>query len=372
MVRDFLPEVSQSVHKRQLSLQSVMQTTLALCLFSVCVAADANTSNASRSVNPAQTPLVTDTESDPKTPTGLIEAMSEAMQTLNYEGTFVHAQGTTLTSMHILHASTLTDGEYERLSALDGEDRQVFRNNSLVVCIWPDSQELVLTKSKPRDVLPQVESLARDQRYSFSLIGPGRVAGRDTLIVNAMPRDEFGYGYRFWIDTETKMLLRSMLLDGPGNPVEQVIFTDISFPDTIDLAQFDFAGASEHRQVPDWLKEEKNTALSELAEQKPTQTDIVGFQSLPEGYNKISETLSTASNKGISTRHVMLTDGMASVSVYIEYIEASDQSPSQLGLSRMGAINAFGVSMPSALVTAVGDVPSATVRAIAGAVLLEE
>lgn len=363
MVRDFPPEVSESVHKRQLSLQSVMQKALALCLISVSVAADANTSNASRSTNP---------ESDPKTPIELIESMSEAMQTLNYEGTFVHAQGTTLTSMHILHATTLSDGEYERLSALDGDDRQVFRNNSLVVCIWPDAQELVLTKSKPRDVLPRVESLARDQRYSFSFSDPDRVAGRATHIVNAMPQDKFGYGYRFWIDTETSMLLRSMLLDGPGNPVEQVIFTDISFPDTIDPAQFDFAGTSEQRQVPDWLEEEKNAALSELAEQEPAQTDIVGFQSLPEGYHKISETFSAAADKGVPTRHVMLTDGMASVSVYVEYIKASDQSPTQLGLSRMGAINAYGVSMPSALVTAVGDVPSATVKAIAGAVLLEE
>ena len=36
-------------------------------------------------------------------PAVLIEAMSNALKTLNYEGTFVHVQGSSVKTMHILH-----------------------------------------------------------------------------------------------------------------------------------------------------------------------------------------------------------------------------------------------------------------------------
>jgi len=52
----------------------------------------------------------------------LIESMSVALKTLNYEGTFVHLQGTSIRSMHILHSSN-AKGELERMTSLDGEAR---------------------------------------------------------------------------------------------------------------------------------------------------------------------------------------------------------------------------------------------------------
>jgi sigma-E factor negative regulatory protein RseB len=68
--------------------------------------------------------------------------------------------------------------------------------------------------------------------------------------------------------------------------------------------------------------------------------------------------------------HVMLTDGMASVSVYVEYVPRAQQDRSSTGLSSMGAMNAFGISTDTAFITAVGEVPGDTVRAIAAAVLI--
>jgi len=68
--------------------------------------------------------------------------------------------------------------------------------------------------------------------------------------------------------------------------------------------------------------------------------------------------------------HVTISDGMASVSVYVEYVRDGGQTEHVTGLSRMGALNAYGIRTRTALITAVGDVPEATVRAIATAVVL--
>lgn len=302
-------------------------------------------------------------------PSELIEAMSHALKTLNYEGVFVHVQGTHITSMHILHSSD-QHGELERLKSLDGEAREVVRDHSLVTCIWPASQSVVVSKSKPRDLIPQVDAdLASNQRYEFTFGKPDRVAGMATYVVNVSPRDQYRYGYRFWIDQDTKMLLRSMLLDGPNKPVEQVMFTQIDYPVSIDVTRFNVSPTED--QVS-WLVPQTAKATSGLPKVLEEQTDRVGFDTLPDGYMEVSETYSPMPINDGPISHVMVSDGMASVSVYVEYVPVSEQTQHTPGLSTMGAMNAFGLSMPNAFITAVGEVPAETVRAIATAVNLRE
>lgn len=300
----------------------------------------------------------------------LVKEMSVALRTLNYEGVFVHIQGSNVTSMHILHASD-ERGELERLRSLDGEAREVIRNDAQVTCIWPGSQSVVVSESKPRDLLPSVSAdLASNERYRFSLDRPDRVAGLNAHVVNVQPIDQFRYGYRFWIDADKKMLLRSMLLDGYSNVVEQVMFTDIQYHENIDSARFDISPTAEQTS---WLEPKKAMATSGLPTLLKPQVDRIQFRQLPSGYKEVSETYSRLPiNDEGPVSHVMLSDGMASVSVYVEYIALADQNPSLAGLSSMGAVNAFGLSTESAFITAVGEVPADTVRAIALAVLIQE
>lgn len=310
----------------------------------------------------------------PADPTALIDAMSLALQTLNYEGTFVYMQGMSLKSMHILHASDY-EGELERMTSLDGEAREVIRDHSLVTCIFPGSESVVLSKSKPRDLLPKVTSSLTDSvLYSYSLGDADRVAGRATHVVEVTPRDDFRYGYRFWIDKETHMLLRSKLLDGPDKAVEQVLFTSIEYPEHVDRSRFDIDTDQEHIS---WI-EPKATEASErfeafVSKRSPSSeaVDRVSFHSLPAGYEEVSETYRTMPINDGPISHVMVSDGMASVSVYVEHVNLADQDENAAGLSSMGAMNAYGMSLDEAFVTVVGEVPASTVMAIAKAVKIE-
>ena len=308
----------------------------------------------------------------------LIKDMAHALTSLNYEGVFVHAQGTSLTSMRIVHSYKQGD-ILERLTALDGEAREVIRNNSLVTCIWPNSESVVVSQAKPRRMLPEVDkSLANSDRYTFSLGAPDRVANRATHVVNVVPRDQYRYGYRFWIDTQTSMLLRSALVDGQSNPVEQVIFTQIRFPDAIDVSLFDVLASQDGREVVSWLEPKQADAAAAAVNQAIENESVsrssatVEFTNLPDGYAKVSEAYSTMPRFDGPVTHIMLSDGMASVSVYVEFLSDGQRSNGMLGLSNMGAMNAFGLSTNQAHITAVGEVPEATVRAIAAAVVLSE
>ena len=336
----------------------------------------------------------------------LVEAMAVALRTLNYEGTFVHLRGTHATSMLILHAFD-AEGERERMVSLDGEAREVIRDHSLVTCIWPGSSSVVVSKAKPRKLLPNVDAiLAGNPSYAFALGGTDRVAGIVTDVVEILPRDDFRYGYRFWVDRETRMLLRSMLLDG-DRILEQVLFTAIEYPRSIALSRFavdvDQARMSwidDARERPtsaratagdlgvptlsgdgqsdggSFAELESRIAADGVAGSGPDEAapaeDRVRFETLPMGYAELSESVGTMPPGDASVSHVMLSDGMASVSVYVEHLPAAAQDTSVVGLSSMGAMNAFGLSLEHAFVTAVGEVPADTVRSIAQAVRLVE
>jgi len=71
-------------------------------------------------------------------------------------------------------------------------------------------------------------------------------------------------------------------------------------------------------------------------------------------------------NKGASAEHIVFSDGLATLSVYIEKVKS--EALAFLGLSTMGAMNAFGAVVDGHQVTVVGEVPPATVQMVAASV----
>ncbi len=291
----------------------------------------------------------------------LLQSMTTALKTLNYEGTFVHIAGDNIEAMSIVHGSD-KDGELERMMSLNGEARKVIRNHSLVTCIWPDSQSVVVSQSKARNPLPTLDAAIADNAvYQLALVDTDRVAGVETYVLEIQPKDEFRYGYRLWIDKQQHMLLRSVLFDQSNKPIEQVMFTSISYPSSIDNSLFNVKVAE--NQVS-W-REPKHVAPAE-------QPDRVQFENLPLGYEEISETYKPMPINDGPVSHVMVSDGMSSVSVYVEHVMAQDQDKSMLGQSSMGGMNAFSLSLPTGLVTAVGEVPMKAVKSIAQATRISQ
>lgn len=76
----------------------------------------------------------------------------------------------------------------------------------------------------------------------------------------------------------------------------------------------------------------------------------------------------TADNGSI--HHISLSDGMASVSVFVE-IEYTPTELNSIGLSTLGGIAPYSLKLGSAYATVIGEVPVETVRKIAQAVKLD-
>jgi len=87
---------------------------------------------------------------------------------------------------------------------------------------------------------------------------------------------------------------------------------------------------------------------------------------LPVGFQMRDFQRKRMRKEGASAEHMVFSDGLATLSVYIEKMKSEAQT--FLGLSTMGALNAFGAVVDGYRVTVVGEVPPATVRMVAESV----
>ncbi|HEY7840244.1 MAG TPA: MucB/RseB C-terminal domain-containing protein [Gammaproteobacteria bacterium] len=289
----------------------------------------------------------------------LINSMSRAVRERNYDGTFIYLRHRQMDSMRLIHKAD-QGGEFERLVSLTGMPREVIRDDRSVRCIYPDDEAVVVEKSRPRKYVAQlpepVERIA--PYYLFTLDGEDRVAGRDAWVVNIQPRDAFRYGYRLWIDKDSMLLLKSELRDKSGFPLEQIMFTELRVLDAVpdELLQPGVSG-----QNYTWYHGASSTKRGEgIREGRWT------VSWMPNGFSMNEHEREALVASGKPVDHMVFSDGLASVSVFIEQLDGEVEMP--VGLSRMGGVNTYAKHLGDFQVTAVGEVPPATVQRIANSV----
>jgi len=288
-----------------------------------------------------------------------LDRMARAAQTLNYDGTFVYRNGATMQSMRIIHRVG-AEGERERLVALSGAAREVIRDRERVICILPDRQSVVVAKRRPR-MFPYSKSFESatgfSRFYALSVRRGQRVAGRHTELVTVDPHDHFRYGYRLWMDRDLGLLLKSELIDAQGTIVEQLVYTNIALPARIpdELLEPEISGAGYT-----WYNDDQ--AESAVASGSASEPDwYPGW--LPDGFELSDLARDPILASRDSVEHLVFSDGLASVSVFIEQLDAASETLA--GLDAMGAVNAFGRMVGDYQITVVGEVPAATVEQLA-------
>lgn len=293
-----------------------------------------------------------------------LEQMSQAMQRLNYDGTFVYLHDGTLEAMRVIHRAD-DAGEHERLIALTGVPREVLRDNSTVTCILPDQKSVMVDKSLPRKPFPA--NLPRDlaalkDSYEFRFDGAGRVSGRDARIIEILPRDRYRYGYRLWIGEDKKMLLKFDLVDSQGQALEQTMFTWLKLPDRIPDKALE-AGISGDGYT--WYGDVRREDAAIVASDKSRW----GLGWVPSGFMLMHHNRHQMPGESGDAEHLVYSDGLATVSVYFEKVTAGKEI--LRGVSRMGAVNAMGGVINGFHTTVVGEVPVVTVEQIASNIQLQ-
>ncbi|HEY3488371.1 MAG TPA: MucB/RseB C-terminal domain-containing protein [Gammaproteobacteria bacterium] len=289
----------------------------------------------------------------------LLDRMTRAMQTQAYTGTFIYRHKDKVETLKILHRNR--DGHIdERLMTLSGKPREIIRSDSVVTCIWPESKLLMVDRGRSGSNFPGLifEDLDRVvQNYDLQVSPQSeRVAGRDCLIVDVQPKDKLRYGYRLWIDKDNHLLVRSDLLGESQQPLEQVIFTELTTHDNLPDEAF----------KPELLSAGfRQQEIDETGQQTDNQSAANNHwqvNRLPPGFVLQLYKQRVRKNSNVQVEHMVFSDGLASVSVFIEPV-AKDK-PAQTD-RRRGALNVYSKVIDGRNATIVGEVPQQTVELIA-------
>jgi sigma-E factor negative regulatory protein RseB len=228
---------------------------------------------------------------------------------------------------------------YQKLAFLNGESRRVLREQELNYCVggntrwglWPS-------------VFDQ-EELQRSYKISFQ--GQSRVANRRALVIHFEPKDEFRYGYRFDVDQQTGLLLRSAILEG-NNIIERTQFV------SLDLGNKQKMPSDDSDYSVSWRVPEVEPCHTEQFE------SAWSVEWLPEGFASAGNRI-TAQGEHV----LMFTDGLASVSVFIssnQYKELPKITASRGATIAVMSPLAFDASKT---VSVVGEIPIVTARRMA-------
>jgi sigma-E factor negative regulatory protein RseB len=281
-----------------------------------------------------------------------------AARSMNYTGNIVFQHNGHVETSRLVH---LVDGgkEFEKLVSLDGPAREVIRSSGEVRCYFPDAKVIRIEPRTFRNVFPSLSTEQQHnlaQYYDFRVLEGERVAGRAAQIVVFEPKDGLRYGHRFWSDTATGLLLKARLINDRGEVVEQFAFTDVAINVQLDR---DMVKPSWATTPPDW--QVKQGFAGEVV---PRDTGwSVG--KIPGGFQKIMEGYRTLRGKRDPVAHLVFSDGLVAVSVFVELLPAT---PIATGLSQQGGLNVYSMKTDDFLVTVLGEAPPATVRQIAQSV----
>jgi len=278
----------------------------------------------------------------------LLSRMTTSLRGVDYEGSFIYQHDGRTDALRIFHAGG--NPERERLISLTGARGEVVRDGTAIVCVQPGGVPTLFASRAESQLLPLVPNIrALGDEYAVATAGDDRVAGYDARIVEISPRDPYRYGYRLWLSKDNQLLLRSAVFDAAKRPLEQFMFVALDVgtrPSQTDLAPSgDVAGAA--------------APADEMPLATRSAWDVVNT---PPGFHLVRA--QQTAGAAPESEHLVYTDGLANVSVYIEPHPLSSPVAVESGMMR-GVLSVHSVDAAGVRVTALGDVPPATVQAMA-------
>ena len=290
----------------------------------------------------------------------LINKMLNQVDKVNYQGSFVYIHNGRMDSMEIIHG-VINGGIKEKLVSLNGEPRKVIRDREETTCVWPLRKLVTVDPSSFYHGIPTIvpkELGSFEEFYEVIPRGMNRVAGQYCRTLTIKPRDNFRYGYMLCIQPDTGMLLRAKMIHPRGRVLEEVMFTELEYLNSVneDLFKLDVDTTGFAFRKSSYVDDES----------KPVTANPWRFSNLPPGFtvSKVTQSRMPTSNEMV--KHLVLSDGVATVSVFI----MKPNSPDQIreGISHRGSISAFSKGLKDLQITVLGEVPDETVKLIGSSI----
>lgn len=276
-----------------------------------------------------------------------LQRMSEATGKVSYKGAFVYERSGSFSTHQVWHQSA-NDVVTERLLQADGDPHEWVRRDGHVQCASSYSAGPVWdTASQPAQ-----DSELLEQWYSLEVLGTTRVADHAVTVLAVKPRDEYRYAYELYLDSNTGLLLKSLVINERATLLERFQFTDLSYQD-IPASSLEPGAAC--LQVDVTLKGEE------------AKGDDWEPGWLPPGFTGGQQDVRAFSVDEPPVSSRVYTDGMARFTVFVEPLgeeSLADDLRAQLGPT-VAVSRKLTAGDGVFLATVVGEIPPAAAERIA-------
>jgi len=281
-----------------------------------------------------------------------LDKMHQAQSMQNYQGSLIIRQNDKLQAIKVKQG-VQAGKSWQTLELQTGEDQIIFRKNGQVTTIFPNQKTFTVAVATEQNSMGPLHPALPENRdklkqlYHLKLGSEDRVANKITQIVQMLPRDNYRYGYTFWLDKKSGLLLKCDLINRKGQVLEQLMYSDIELLDTAPVNQIDESKLITYKKIM-------------LSNDADINSKKWHTENIPAGF-MVTRSVKSADKK--SSYHLVYSDGMASISVFIEPLKKNQKIME--GSSSMGPINVYSSYINDVHITAIGEVPAPTVRMIA-------
>ena len=282
----------------------------------------------------------------------------DAAQKRAYIGTYVVSSGGAMSSAKIWHVCE-GNQQMERVEALTGAPRSIFRHNDKVVTFMPEQRIVRTEKRELTGVFPELLQSADSRVADFYKVKPegvDRVAGLETDVVALIPKDSMRFGYRVWTEQKRGLVVKLQTLDTEGRVLEQAAFSELQMDAPVKMEKLLQMMGKVDGYKAEHAVLAKTTAS---AEGWVLKTPVAGFRPM-SCYKR-----PTSSGLALQDEPLqwIFSDGLASVSIFLEPFDRQ-RHENESGMS-MGATQTMTKQLGAYWLTVMGEVPMTTLRLFA-------
>ncbi|PPD54304.1 MAG: transcriptional regulator [Methylotenera sp.] len=296
----------------------------------------------------------------------VLQKAAFAARELNYQGIFVYQNGNQVRSVQITHMNNAGQ-ELTRNMVLDNrvynkkspvtQPREVFSQGSDIVIFHPKNDKVIIEKRRGQNLFPAILPVnlkSLRESYTARIGALDYVAGRQAQIIELIPKDAYRYSYKIWADVQFGLLVKMTLLKEDNEALEQITFQELSMLNSQDLNWFQPS-----------IDLTKKYEMEEAVLPNRVNSNWIVAE-LPPGYVKVDHIEFMVNGKTSPVNQMIFSDGIASVSLFIEPITKGTRP--KIGHHLIGTTHICANVIESYQVMVVGEVPLATVQQIANAV----
>lgn len=287
-------------------------------------------------------------------PVPAVDRMLAAAEQLSYAGNIVYVSGSQAVSLRLVHVVGRA-GEQERLYSRDGRYWELRRAGSEIDLLVPPGSPTrgvicPIGGNFARVVPSRLKYLAAV--YTIERVGTDRVSGRSADVWAVRPKDAHRYGLLLATDQSSGLLLRALLRSDDGMTAEQMFFPAVAI------------GGEAGGDIGDAIEKELAAAPGLVKQPISLPMPEGGWQAgwLPWGFAARSYLRGVRANTGKPFVQVVYSDGLTSISVFVEPLTAAEVP--KTGLAGQGGLNVYAGVVQSHLVTVAGAAPALTLRLI--------